>query len=101
MRCVLYDGQREHPLRVVDGAAVAHADIACPHCGSQPLAVAAPAQRIHDRHEHPEDPRDYYAGDGYCAACKQGVGEVRAIVKSIFGLREDHAVLEGRPRVYG
>jgi hypothetical protein len=38
--------------------------------------------------------------DAHCLACKAHVGTLRAEMSTLFGVREDEAVLNGRPRVY-
>ena len=77
-----------------DGADHALADIDCPLCKAKaPLGIQGKGQRI------AEDDRAYEA-DGYTTCCKRHVGLIRAEPSTIFGIREDRAVLHGRPRVY-
>ncbi len=78
---------------------VAHSDYAvasgtCPHCGIEPFKLQGNGMRpsIDDR---------AYEADGYCVACHKRVGTIRAEPNTLFGVREDTAVLvHGRCRVY-
>lgn len=66
----------------------------CPFCRASPCAVVGAGQRI------AEDDRAYEA-DAFCAACRNPLGLMRVEVPTLFGLREDEAVLRhGRARVY-
>jgi hypothetical protein len=62
-------------------------------CGAEPFKVQGAHKRI------ASDDRAYEA-DAVCPACGAHVGILRAEVETLFGLREDRAVLEGRFRVY-
>lgn len=76
------------------GARHAVANGACPACAAEPFLVAGDGIRIADDDRH-------WEADGLCLACKAVVGLVRVRAETIFGLRMDREVLEGRPRVYG
>lgn len=65
----------------------------CSGCGLT-LRVRGQGRRISD------DGRSYEA-DGACVACGAAAGTIRVCVPTLFGLREDEAVLRGRARVYG
>lgn len=43
---------------------------------------------------------DTYEADASCGSCGKRVGILRVKVSTIFGIEEDEAVLNGRPRVY-
>lgn len=98
-RVVLRLGDVEHELLVEPTRGTAPG-VACPRCTEEPVAVAGHGARPHDRHDDPQDGFDYYVSDATCLACGERIGEIRAYVSSLFGLREDIAVLYGRPRVY-
>jgi hypothetical protein len=68
-------------------------DLPCPACADAPFKVAGSGMAPS------EDDRAYEA-EGYCCACKAHVGRIRAEVNTLFGVREDRAVLQGRCRVY-
>jgi hypothetical protein len=95
-------------LTVTDGADCAVAEGVCPECG-EPLLVQGAGKHI--------ESHDTYAADGYCIHCIRALGEctnrnplefyakahvgvIRAKVNTLFGLKEDEAVLRGRARVY-
>ncbi len=76
-----------------DGADHAIADGACPSCKASPFRVQGSGNHV------AADDRAYEA-HGQCLTCSAWVGTIRAEVSTIFGIREDQAVLQGRPRVY-
>jgi hypothetical protein len=65
----------------------------CPHCGSTPLKVAGKNQR-------PSSDDRAWESDGYALCCKLYLGTIRAEAETLFGVREDQAVLNGPWRVY-
>lgn len=68
-------------------------DMACPRCAAPaPLRVAGKGRHI--------ESHDTYAADGFALCCRAPIGTIRTVVETLFGLEEDEAVLEGRPRVY-
>lgn len=68
---------------------------ACPGCGA-----AAPLRLTGKNPYLSKDDRALEA-PAFAACCGAEVGLLRAEPETLFGVREDHAVLEGRPRVYG
>jgi len=78
-----------------DGAAAAEDPHPCPACGEAPCMVAGRGHRIS------MDDRAHEA-DGHCSACGALVGILRLEVETIFGLREDDALMGAgrRCRVY-
>jgi hypothetical protein len=71
---------------------------ACPYCGVEEVEpkgfkVAGSNRRI------AKDDRAYEADAG-CLACKAHLGTLRVETGTLFGIREDEAVLNGRVRVY-
>jgi hypothetical protein len=68
---------------------MARAQSAAPQTSAFKAPVAAPGA----------DDRAWEA-DGYCTACKAHVGTIRVEPDTLFGVREDEAVLMGRCRVY-
>ena len=76
-----------------EGADHAIAASACPKCTAPNFGVQGANQR-------PSDDDRAWEADGYCCACKQHVGTIRAEPDTLFGVREDEAVLRGRCRVY-
>jgi hypothetical protein len=92
---LLRDGRRLRLKTPFDGDD--HADVVgelCPECGSEVFAVQGGNMRPS------EDDRAWEA-DGVSTCCKTPVGTIRAEVSTIFGVREDQAVLEhGRCRAY-
>jgi hypothetical protein len=84
-------------LREIDDPAVAEFDAIstrahCPKCGVNPTAVRCP---------HPVQTSHGSHGDAVCIHCGDVIGTLRVDLSTIFGREEDHAVLFGRPRVYG
>ena len=72
-----------------------HAEVegACPACGVVPLKVAGTGRRAS------KDDRAWEA-DGVALCCRVYVGTIRVETNTLFGVREDEAVLRGRCRVY-
>jgi hypothetical protein len=71
------------------------ADCPCPSCGSPaPLRVRGNAPHLTADDRAIEAP-------AVTDCCGATVGTLRAEPETLFGVREDRAVLEGRPRVYG
>lgn len=66
----------------------------CPKCKTAPFEVVRASDIGRAGH-------DVQACDIACRACRVLVGQMRERVSTIFGLEEDFAVLNGRPRVYG
>lgn len=66
---------------------------ACPSCAAAPYAVRGTHPRISadDRH---------WESDAICIGCGAAAGVLSVAQSTMFGMREDRAVLEGRPRVY-
>lgn len=82
--------------RVVEpysGADHGIADGACPHCGAEPFKVAG-------SNMHPSADDRAWEADGKALCCGASVGVIRAEPDTLFGVREDEAVLHGRARVY-
>lgn len=90
---LVIDGVRHTIKTPFDGADHALATIPCPHCGVAAMGVQGSGMRPS------EDDRAWEA-DGHCASCKKRVGLIRAEPDTLFGVREDRAVLNGRCRVY-
>jgi hypothetical protein len=73
----------------------------CPHAGEhapQPGCTSAFWIRGYNRRFSDDD--QAYEADAACAVCGNHVGLLRVEVDTLFGVREDHAVLNGRCRVY-
>jgi hypothetical protein len=68
-------------------------EVACPSCGANPYLIFGG-----NKHISKDDLA--YESDGYCTSCQAYVGTIRLEVETLFGLREDEAVLKGRCRVY-
>lgn len=64
----------------------------CPHCGAETFKVQGTGKR-------PSQDDRAYEADARCAACDLYVGVLRAEVSTLFGVREDEAVMR-RCRVY-
>jgi hypothetical protein len=83
MRCVQpYEGS----------AYVDVVDTLCPVC-NKALAVAGTSM-------HPSQDDRAWESDAYSTCCKEYIGELRVEMNTLFGVREDAAVLSGRCRVY-
>ncbi len=82
-----------HPARVpFAGADHALVDAACPICKTPaPLKVRG----VSPSHDH-----DTWSADAMAVCCGARIGQLQAKVSTIFGIDEDRAVLNGRPRVY-
>lgn len=64
---------------------------ACPHCKATPFRARGNGmQRGHDT----------YTADATCVDCGKFVGRLVVTMNTLFGLDEDEAMLNGRPRVY-
>ena len=88
------DGKRLLLPLPEQGADHCMAPIFCPACKKPgPLKVQGTRKRI------AEDDRAYES-DGVAVCCGVYVGVLRLEVPTLFGLREDNAVLNGRCRVY-
>lgn len=76
------------------GSSAADVGGACPHCGTMPLrARGVGPQILGDRR---------YESAAHCADCDAHVGTLVATPATLFGIREDRAVIEhGRARIYG
>lgn len=75
------------------GADHAVAEGCCPSCKTADFKIAGKGQR-------PSADDRAHEADGVCLACRKSVGLIRAEPDTLFGVREDEAVLHGRPRVY-
>ncbi len=89
---LILDGAPQRPCALPESNAFAIASGACPLCRKAPFHVVG-------RNNHAVDDR-YYEAQARCCACSGDVGTLHAEPSTIFGLREDEAVLHGRPRVY-
>jgi hypothetical protein len=81
--CRLPHAEADHA--VVDGA--------CPRCGSANFGVQGTGRR-------PSADDRAWEADGIATCCKEFVGVIRMEPNTLFGVREDEAVLAGRCRVY-
>ncbi len=73
----------------------------CPHAGEHapdPGCTYAFWIRGYNRRFSADD--QAYEADAACASCGKHVGILRVEVSTLFGVREDEAVLHGRCRVY-
>jgi hypothetical protein len=90
---LIVDGAR-FPLRLPHEAADhALCSGTCPSCGVTGFGVQGAGRR-------PSADDRAWEADGYCARCKKAVGLIRVEPNTLFGVREDEAVLSGRCRVY-
>jgi hypothetical protein len=78
---------------IVPGARCANADCSGGEDGL-PLVIAGVRGTEKESHSEVEF-------EAACVRCGKTVGRIVVTFDTIFGLREDHAVLFGRPRVYG
>lgn len=93
---LLIDGRKTRCNVPFEGAdhVLPHGIAACPKC------KAAPFKAVGGVPEPSADDRSYEA-TAYCAACRAPVGTMRVEMNTLFGVREDEAVLvHGRCRVY-
>ena len=81
------------PIAVSGGGSTAEAATACPACNVSPFRVGGSGS-------YPAQDDRAYEATAYCLACRERVGVLRAEVSTIFGVREDEAVLHGRARIY-
>jgi hypothetical protein len=65
----------------------------CPRCSATPFAVAGTGKR-------PSQDDRAWEADAVCLDCRASVGTLRVETNTLFGVREDQAVLQGRCRVY-
>jgi hypothetical protein len=81
----------EDPFSGADHAVVV--DTLCPGCGASPFKVAGTGRRI-----APDDRA--YEADAVALCCNRHVGVLRVETNTLFGLREDEAVLRSGVRIY-
>lgn len=94
MKITLHMGGARIPARL-DGPEDRHVvvpEFTCPLCGER-------TARVHGNGGHIAG-HDEYQATAHCSICLGQIGELRVKVETIFGLEEDHAVLNGRARVY-
>jgi hypothetical protein len=85
----------ELPLSVATSGGHTMDDRACEHCKESPLTIAGRGMEIEG-----DGWSDTYVAQACCKSCMGSVGKIRAKMGTIFGLREDAAVLHSRCRVY-
>ncbi len=90
---LLSEGERRTAREPFDGADHVVVDGACPKCGTHDFRVAG-----HGRRPSADDRA--WEADASCYACRARVGTIRLETNTLFGVREDEAVLKGRVRVY-
>ena len=79
------------PYKGADSVFVSREAHDCPETGGDEISVyGGTTHNDHDTH---------YA-KCYCRVCGESVGQIQVKVKTLFGIDEDRAVLQGRPRVY-
>ena len=66
---------------------------ACPKCGEGGYHVVG-------KNMHISDDDRAYESEAFCTKCDALVGTLRLLTNTLFGLREDNAVLKGRCRIY-
>ncbi len=86
----LSDGQVIEATCPFEGSQAVDTNATCPRC-SEPLRVFG-GETAHDH--------DTYSAPAHCLACRNAIGTIRVRVSTLFGIDEDDAVLNGRPRVY-
>lgn len=88
---LIRDGER---LPIASHGSHATCDgLKCPKCDG--------VLRIGGSGKRPSSDDRAWEADGYSLCCLVPVGLIRVEVDTIFGVREDEAVLNGRCRVYG
>lgn len=93
MRTRIYLVSGSERLRVTEHGAYGVVEGVCPKCGAAPLKVQGTGRR-------PSADDRAWEADAVAVCCGAYVGTLRAEVNTLFGVREDRAVLEGRCRVY-
>lgn len=91
---VLYDGKRV--LAKLPHPEADHVRIEgepCPKCSAKPWGAVGAGRR-------PSKDDRAWEADGHCTECKAHIGIIRVETNTLFGVREDQAVLQGRCRVY-
>lgn len=76
-----------------EGAKFVAVEGTCPRC-EKPLRLAGVVNGMVTTH-------DTITSDAGCVECRAVLGTITVHTDPIFGIEEDRAVLEGRPRVYG
>lgn len=71
----------------------ANVEGACPECGKADFAVQGAGRR-------PSKDDRAWEADALSCCCSKLVGVLRVETNTLFGVREDEAVLRGRVRVY-
>lgn len=85
-RAISYEWRNVDDAGAVEGS--------CPGCGCDPFQIVA-VTKAEEAGSH----EDRFGTR--CTRCKDPVGWLYVERATIFGREEDHAVLNGRPRVYG
>lgn len=79
--------------KCIDKGDYVNADISCPKCGGAPVALRGTDMR-------PSADDSAWEANGRCLACKAHIGTIRVEMTTLFGVREDQAVLGGVWKVY-
>lgn len=93
MRVAVVDAAGQRHSASLPFAGADHVVIArCPDCGQAPCRVRGTGITHHDH--------DTYYARAVALCCRAAIGGMETKVETIFGIKEDEAVLNGRPRVY-
>lgn len=94
MKIVLLQDRKRIPCSLpYAGADFVEVDGTCPTCGAKPY-------KARGGEPHPSADDRAWEATACCVACSTVVGTLRVEPSTIFGVREDQAVLCGRCRVY-
>jgi hypothetical protein len=90
---LLLDGKKLRLSLPFEGADHAVVSVCCPHCEADPFHVVGMGRR-------PSKDDRAWEADALSRCCEKPVGVIRYETNTLFGVREDEAVLRGRVRVY-
>ncbi len=94
--CVQIDGKRRKASVPYEGAEFVCVEGACPACG---VCVDAVFKCIGKSDEQSVG-HDTITAPALALCCEKHIGTMVVTFSTIFGIEEDRAVLNGRPRVY-
>jgi hypothetical protein len=90
---LLHNGRRLRCWTPFEGADYALFEGTCPLCGNSAPGVQGTGQR-------PSSDDSAWEADAVTTCCKKPIGIISVETNTLFGVREDEAVLAGRCRVY-
>lgn len=94
------EGPRRSCRVPFEGADYALASGACPACAHEEPGPALKGFKVGGSGRYASADDRAWESQAYCLKCRAHVGVLRVETGTLFGVREDEAVLSGRVRVY-